>query len=59
MDKVNDEKGVIVEGLEITFYMHSKKVMVYDCDNLEQVIRLVRAWMRCNTDMRLMWDLVG
>ena len=54
METANDEKAVHVEGLEITFYMHSKKVMVYDCDNLEQVIRLVRAWMRCNTDMRLM-----
>ena len=54
METANDEKAVHVEGLEITFYMHSKKVMVYECDTLEQVIRLVRAWMRCNTDMRLM-----
>jgi len=41
-----EEKGVLVEGLEITFYMKGMKMMEYQCKDLEEVVALVRAWMK-------------
>ena len=45
MDKVKEVRSIIVEGLQIAFYLHGVKIMELDCDNEMEVRRAAIAWM--------------